>query len=67
MTAARRFVVTVGSSPARVIVEDVRSRRRAVAGDLGAVGAEIRRLMRAPAPDGDRGDGNGTPRGEGAR
>jgi hypothetical protein len=31
-----------------VVVEDVRSRRRAVAGDLAAVGDEIARLLASP-------------------
>ena len=42
---ARTFLVTVSDSPARVVVEDVRSRRHAVAEDLGAVGKQIARLV----------------------
>ncbi|HKP91551.1 MAG TPA: hypothetical protein VJT75_16415 [Thermoleophilaceae bacterium] len=38
---ARTFVVTVSDSPARVLVEDVRTQERAVADDLAQVGARI--------------------------
>lgn len=44
----RTFVITVTESPARVVVEDVRSRRRAVAADLATVGGEIARLLETP-------------------
>jgi hypothetical protein len=58
----RTFVVTVSESPPRVVVEDVRSRRRAVAGNLAAVGAEIARLL-APtvseSEEAERGGGEG--------
>ena len=37
----RTFVVTVSDSPARVVVEDVRTQRREVADDLDAVGSQI--------------------------
>jgi len=43
----RTFVVTVGEAPSRVVVEDVRSRRRAVADELEDVGATIGRLLDA--------------------
>lgn len=47
----RRFIVTVGESPSRVVVEDVRGRRSAVAADLGTVGAAIDRMIEASRPD----------------
>lgn len=43
--SGRTFVVTVNESPDRVIVEDVRNRRRAVAADLPHVGEQIARLL----------------------
>lgn len=46
--APRTFLVTVTDSPARVVVEDVRNRRRAVAPRLAEVGDQIARLE-APA------------------
>ena len=46
--APRTFVVTVTDSPARVVVEDVRHRRRAVAPRLADVGVQIARLLEAP-------------------
>jgi hypothetical protein len=49
--SGRTFVVTVSDSPDRVVVEDVRDRRRTVAPDLAAVGGEIARLIEAPAPE----------------
>jgi hypothetical protein len=49
---ARTFVVTISESPSRVVVEDVRCRRRAVAADLAAVGGEIALLIETP-PNGD--------------
>jgi hypothetical protein len=45
---AKTFVITVSDSPSRVVVEDVRNRRRAVAPDLHAVGEEIARLIEDP-------------------
>jgi hypothetical protein len=42
-------VITVTESPARVVVEDVRSGLRAVAADLATVGGEITRLLETPA------------------
>ena len=41
----RTFVVTVSESPARVVIEDVRSRERIVAADVSDVGAKIARWM----------------------
>jgi muconolactone delta-isomerase len=41
----RTFVVRVSESEPRVVVEDVRSRERVVARDLGAVGEANRRLL----------------------
>ena len=41
----RTFVVRVSETEPRVVVEDVRSRERAVARDLSAVGEAIRRLI----------------------
>ena len=41
----RTFVVRVSETEQRVIVEDVRSRERVVAGDLTAVADAIRRLL----------------------
>ena len=43
--ASRTFVVTVSEAPKRVVVEDVRSRRRSLAEDLGAVGKRIAELL----------------------
>jgi hypothetical protein len=44
----RTFVITVTEAPARVVVEDVRSSRRAVAADLATVGREIARFLEPP-------------------
>jgi len=41
----RTFVVRVSETEPRVVVEDVRSRERVVAADIGAVGEAIRRLL----------------------
>ena len=41
MTNPRTFIVRVSESPPRVIVEDVRYRRRVVADGLGDVGEQI--------------------------
>jgi hypothetical protein len=44
--SARTFVVTVSESPARVVIEDIRSGdRRALADGLNDVGREIARLL----------------------
>ena len=48
LMTARTFLVTVSDSPARVVVEDVRNRRRAVAEDLAVVGRQIERLLARP-------------------
>ena len=44
----RTFVVSVSTAPTRVVVEDVRNRRRAVAGDLAGVGEEIAEMLDDP-------------------
>jgi len=41
----RTFVVTVSETPQRVVVEDVRNRRRTLAEDLSAVGKRIGELL----------------------
>jgi hypothetical protein len=41
----RTFIVRVSETEPRVVVEDVRSRERVVAADVGAVGGAIRRLL----------------------
>jgi hypothetical protein len=56
--ASRTFVVTVSEAPQRVVVEDVRSRRRTLAPDLGAVGRRIAELLEQSA------DGRSRPAGE---
>ena len=38
---SRTFIVRVTTSPLRVIVEDVRERRRAVAAELPSIGTQI--------------------------
>lgn len=48
---ARTFVVTVSESPARVVVEDVRTRRREVADDLEQVGERIAGWLEPPADE----------------
>lgn len=48
--SARTFVVTVTQSSDRVLVEDVRNRRRIVATNLDALGEQIAQLIRTP-PD----------------
>jgi hypothetical protein len=58
--APRTFVVTVRSGPERVVVEDVRGRRRAAAPDVAAASAQILRWLEAPrsgdeAPQAERG------------
>ena len=61
----RTFVITVSDLPSRVIVEDVRSRTRALADGLDGVGREIARLLEAaagePAPALDVTRGGGSP------
>ena len=52
-------MVTVSQRPNRVVVEDVWSRRRAVAADVEAVGTEIARLL-ATSPDAGPGKANPT-------
>lgn len=47
----RTFVVTVSEEPARVVVEDVRARRREVADDLDAVGSRIASWLGSTAAD----------------
>ena len=47
--ATRTFVVTVSESPSRVVVQDVRNARRAVAADLAALGEQIASWLE-PAP-----------------
>ena len=50
--SVRTFVVSVSASPERVVVEDVRSGRRAVAEGLETVGGEIAGLLaEGKAPD----------------
>ena len=51
--ATRTFVVTVSETPSRVVVEDVRNARRAVAAGLGAVGEQIESWLEAP-PEGPK-------------
>ena len=41
MTISRTFIVRVSESPRRVLVEDVREQRQAIAVDLASVGAQI--------------------------
>ena len=47
----RTFIVRVSETEPRVIVEDVRSRERVVARDLGAVAEAIGRLLEAERPE----------------
>jgi hypothetical protein len=47
----RTFVVRVSETEPRVVVEDVRSRARVVAADIGAVGEAIRRLLESDRPE----------------
>jgi hypothetical protein len=51
---SRTFVDTVAESPSRVVIEDVRSGRHAVVGDLAELGRQIARLLEAPVEDGAR-------------
>ena len=48
MEVSRTFIVRITASPQRVIVEDVREHRRAVAGDLAGVGGQIASWLRLP-------------------
>ena len=58
--SARTFIVRVSETPPRVVVEDVRTQRRAVALDLDAVGAQIAALLRPPGEEpADGGDDSG--------
>jgi hypothetical protein len=54
--AQRTFVVTISEAPARVMVEDVRNRRRTVAPRLADVGTEIAHLLEAPNRPTERDD-----------
>ena len=54
--SVRTFVVSVTTAPVRVVVEDIRNRRRAVAGDLAGVGDEIAGML----GDTDRAEAGGT-------
>jgi hypothetical protein len=49
MDTTRTFIVRVSESPRRVVVEDVRERRRGVAGDLADVGPQIAAWLATPA------------------
>jgi hypothetical protein len=49
--ASRSFIVRISESPRRVVVEDVRERRRALAVDLRDVGAQIEAWLAGPPPD----------------
>jgi hypothetical protein len=51
VTRPRTFIIRVNESPARVVIEDVRERRRAVAADLASVGAQITAWLEMPAAD----------------
>ncbi len=48
VTTSRTFIVRVTESPSRVVIEDVRTRRRAVARDLTDVGAQIAAWLALP-------------------
>jgi hypothetical protein len=58
---ARTFVVTVSDSPRRVVVEDVRSRRRTVGTDLAEVGRQIAELLEAHSEARDGRPGGAAP------
>ena len=47
----RTFIVRVSETPRRVIVEDVRHRRRAVAEGLDGVGAQIAVWLQTQPPE----------------
>jgi hypothetical protein len=47
----RTFVVRVSETEPRVVVEDVRSRERVVAADIGSVSEAIRRLLESERPE----------------
>jgi hypothetical protein len=49
--SVRTFVVSVSASPDRVVVEDVRTGRRAVTDELATVGGEIAELLEAHAAE----------------
>jgi len=57
MEVSRTFIVRITASPQRVIVEDVREHRRAVAGDLAGVGAQIATWLELPPGEPASGDG----------
>jgi hypothetical protein len=46
--SGRTFIVRVSESPPRVVIEDVRTQRRAVRTDLNAVGGQIADWLRDP-------------------
>ena len=46
---SRTFVIRVSESPRRVVIDDVRGRRRAMAADLASVGAQIEAWLDSPA------------------
>ena len=50
MTGPRTFIIRVSESPSRVVIEDVRGRRRAVAVNLGEVERQIAEWL-TPAAD----------------
>ncbi len=60
MSPTRTFIVRVSESSSRVLLEDVRERRQAVAADLHEASAQISRWLaeagRAEAEDGVRPD-----------
>jgi hypothetical protein len=58
----RTFIVRVSETEPRVIVEDVRSRERVVAGDLSHVAEAIERLLAGERPDGPSPAGRARPR-----
>ena len=49
VTTTRTFIVRVTDSPRRVVLEDVRERRRAVVRDLAEVGLQIQAWLAVPA------------------
>ena len=63
----RTFVVTVSESPFRVVVEDVRNARRAVAVELATVGEQIESWLEPPSGRPERALSGGAPAHEGGR
>jgi hypothetical protein len=55
VATSRTFIVRVSESPLRVVIEDVRERRRAVAAELQAVAPQIASWL-AATPDGETPD-----------